>query len=55
MASGATGDYFVGDPVRELNELQSNPSLGYKPPKREVTAGSSLGRRGEIDDAPLPL
>src|SRR5262249_1588870 len=34
-----TGDYFVSDPVRELNELQSNPSLRYKPPKREMTPG----------------
>ena len=39
MASGAIGDYFVSDPVRELNELQSNPSLRYKPPKREMTPG----------------
>ena len=39
MASGAIGDYLVSDPVRELNELQSNPSLRYKPPKREMTPG----------------
>jgi hypothetical protein len=29
MAIGAIGDYFVSDPIRELNELQSNPRLGY--------------------------
>jgi hypothetical protein len=45
MASGAIGDYFVSDPVREL---QSNPGLGYKPPKREVTpdGDSGLGGKG---------
>ena len=48
MASGAIGDYFVSDPVRELNEPQSNPGLGYKPPKREVTpdGDSGLGGKG---------
>ena len=48
MASGAIGDYFVSDPIRELNELQSNPSLGYKPPKSEVTPDgvNDLGGKG---------
>jgi hypothetical protein len=51
MASGAIGDYFVSDPVRELNEPQSNPGLGYKPPKREVTpdGDSGLGGEGTLD------
>jgi hypothetical protein len=47
MASGAIGDYFVGDPVRELNELQSDPSLDYKPPKREVTPDGDNGLGGK--------
>jgi hypothetical protein len=34
MARGTIGDHFVSDPIRELNELQSNPRLGYKPPKK---------------------
>jgi len=58
MASGAIGDYFVSDPVRELNEPQSNPGLGYKPPKREVTpdgdSGLGGGRDGRWNDASTP-